>query len=120
MVQTRTRIMNQRQAVALNEGLRCKKRLWRKHGREQLESIRLATWASRRRHDLLELLEPHWCSKYFHLMMRRARKIAKVAMARTLAVRLYWVWIWRKQGDYEQSHKFGSHAGDAGNRHGVQ
>jgi transposase len=29
MVQTRTRVMNQLQAVALNEGLRCKKRLWR-------------------------------------------------------------------------------------------
>ncbi len=35
MVQARTRIMNQLQAVALNEGLRCKKGLWRKHGREQ-------------------------------------------------------------------------------------
>jgi transposase len=40
MMQARTRIMNQLQAGALNEGLRCKKRLWRKHGREQLESIR--------------------------------------------------------------------------------
>ena len=29
MVQARTRIMNQLQAVALNEGLRCKKKLWR-------------------------------------------------------------------------------------------
>jgi transposase len=42
MVQARTRIMNQLQAVALNEGLRCKKRLWRAGGREQLESFRLA------------------------------------------------------------------------------
>jgi transposase len=57
MVQTRTRLMNQLQAVALNEGLRCKKRLWREQGREQLESFRLARWASRRRHDLLELLD---------------------------------------------------------------
>src|SRR2546425_10811168 len=189
MVQARTRIMNQLQAVALNEGLRCKKRLWREHGREQLESFRLAPWASRRRQDLLELLDrlnptiaelsqaieqeaekfpearwlmthpgvgpltalafvliigradrfpcgkqdasylglvpledssgngrrlghitkqgssmlrflmveaaqvtvrslPEWRSKYFHLMMRRGRKIAKVAMARRLAVRL--------------------------------
>jgi transposase len=37
MVQARTRIMNQLQAVALNEGLRCKKRLWGERGREQLE-----------------------------------------------------------------------------------
>src|SRR5712664_984298 len=57
MVQARTRIMNQLQAVALNEGLRCKKKLWRDAGREQLESFRLAPWASRRRRDLLELLD---------------------------------------------------------------
>ena len=56
MVQARTRIMNQLQAVALNEGLRCKKRLWRTE-RQQLESFQLAPWASRRRHDLLELLD---------------------------------------------------------------
>jgi transposase len=179
--------MNQLQAVALNEGLRCKKRLWRERGRQQLESFRLAPWASRRRRDLLELLDrlnptiaeltqaieqeaekcreaqrlmthpgvgpltalgfvliigeterfrcgkqiasylglvpleessgnrrrlghittqgssmlrfllveaaqvtvrslPEWRSKYFHLMMRRGRKTAKVAMARRLAV----------------------------------
>src|SRR5882762_5624282 len=57
MLQTRTRIMNQLQAVALNEGIRCNKRLWREKGREQLESFRLAPWASRRRHDLLEWLD---------------------------------------------------------------
>src|SRR6202007_1007392 len=57
MVQARTRIMNQLQAVALNEGLRCKQRLWRERGRQQLESFRLAPWGSRRRHDLLELLD---------------------------------------------------------------
>ena len=50
-------MMNQLQAVALNEGLRCKKKLWREHGREQLESLRLAPWASRRREDLLKLLD---------------------------------------------------------------
>ena len=44
-------------AVALNEGLRCKKRLWRDSKREQLEAFRLAPWASRRRRDLLELLD---------------------------------------------------------------
>src|SRR5262249_27366409 len=57
MVQMRTRIMNQLQAVALNEGLRCKKRLWRETGRKQLESFQLAPWASRRRSDLLQLLD---------------------------------------------------------------
>ena len=49
MVQARTRMMNQLQAVALNEGLRYKKRLWREAGRKQLEAFRLAPWASRRR-----------------------------------------------------------------------
>jgi transposase len=57
LVQARTRIMNQLQAVALNEGLRCTKRLWRERGRQQLESLPLAPWASRRRKDLLELLD---------------------------------------------------------------
>ena len=57
LVQARTRMMNQLQAVALNEGLRCKKKLWRELGREQLEAFRLAPWASRRRKDLLQLLD---------------------------------------------------------------
>ena len=57
MVQARTRVMNQLQAVALNEGLRCKKRLWRASGRQPLESLPLAPWANRRRGKLLELLD---------------------------------------------------------------
>src|SRR5450631_3801220 len=219
MVQARTRVMNQLQAVALNEGLHCKKKLWRERGRQQLESFALAPWASRRRRDLLELLDrlnpaiadltqaierevenypaaqrlkthpgvgvltslafvlilgdaerfrcgkqvasylglvpleessgnrrrlghitkqgssivrfllveaaqvtvrslPEWRSKYFHLVLRRGRKIAKVAMARRLAVQLFW--MMRKEWNYEQLKKFGSHAGQPGNRHGVQ
>jgi transposase len=219
MVQARTRIMNQLQAVALNEGLRCKKKLWREGGRQQLESFRLAPWATRRRRDLLELLDrltptiaelsqaieqevekcpaaerlrthpgvgsvtalafvliigevnrfrcgkqvasylglvpleessgnrrrlghitkqgssmmrfllveaaqvtvrslPEWRGKYLHLALRRGRKIAKVAMARRLAVHLFW--MMRKEWDYEQLKKFGSHAGEPGNRDGVQ
>jgi transposase len=218
MVQARTRMMNQLQAVALNEGLRCKKRLWREAGREQLEAFKLAPWASQRRGDLLELLDQlnptiakltqaidrevekcpaarrlqthpgvgpltalafvliigkadrfqcgkqiasylglvplekssgnqrrlghitkqgnsllrfllveaaqvtvrsdqEWRNKYFHLALRRGRKIAKVAMARRLAVRMYW--MWRKGWNYEQLKKFGSHAGEPGNRDGV-
>jgi hypothetical protein len=41
MVQMRTRVMNQLQAVALNEGVRRKKALWRPTGRIQLESLGL-------------------------------------------------------------------------------
>jgi hypothetical protein len=52
MVQARMRIMNQLQAVALNEGLRFKKKLWREAGRKQLESFGLAPWVNRRRQDL--------------------------------------------------------------------
>jgi transposase len=57
-----------------------------------------------------------WHSKFFHLAMRRGRKIAKVAMARKLAVHLYW--MWRKGCDYGQLQKFGSHTGEPGNRDG--
>src|SRR3984957_20382210 len=35
---------------------------------------------------------PEWRNKYVHLTMRRGRKIAKVAMARRLAIALYWMW----------------------------
>jgi transposase len=219
LVQMRTRIMNQLHVVALNEGVRRKKALWRPAGRSELESLVLARWASRRRQDLLDLLDqltpkiqelnraleeevekrevarrlmthpgvgpltalayelvigtparfrcgkqiasyvglvpaedssgdrrrlghiskqgnslvrfllveaaqvtvrsqPQWRSKFFHLAMRRGRKIAKIAMARKLAVHLYW--MWRQGWDYQQLQQFGSYAGELGNRHGVQ
>jgi len=57
MVQMRRRIMNQLQALAMNEGQRRKKKLWNEAGRAQLERLPLATWASRRRQDLLGLLD---------------------------------------------------------------
>ena len=219
LVQMRTRIMNQLHGVALNEGVRRKKALWRPAGRAQLESLVLAPWASRRRQDLLDFLDqltpkiheltrrleemveqrvvarrlqthpgvgpltalafelvigtperfacakqiasylglvpseessgdrrrlghiskqgnvllrfllveaaqvtvrsqPQWRNQFFHLAMRRGRKIAKVAMARKLAVQLYW--MWRRGWSYEEMQKLGSHAGAPGNRHGVQ
>jgi len=210
LVQMRTRILNQLQAVAMNEGKRWKKRLWNKQGRAQLAQLPLAPWASRRRQDLSELLDrfnpviaelttavereankrpeavrlmthpgvgpltalafvliigdpfrfargkqigsyvrlvpcenssagrqrlghiskqgnkllrfllveaaqvavrfdPDWRCRYLHLAMRRDRRIAKVAMGRKLAVRLFW--MWRKGWDYSQLVEFGSHAG---------
>jgi len=57
LVQMRTRIMNQLQALAMNEGKRWKTKLWSKQGRVELEKLALAPWASRRRKDLLELLD---------------------------------------------------------------
>jgi transposase len=219
LVQMRTRVMNQLPVVALNEGLRRKKALWRASGRQELESIALPPWATRRRQDLLDLLDQltpkiqeltrlleeevekrpvtrrlmthpgvgpltalayelvigtperfhcgkqiasyvglvpeekssgdrrrlghiskqgnvllrfllveaaqvtvrsqaEWRSKFFHLAMRRGRKIAKVAMAHKLAVHLYW--MWRQGRDYGQLQKLGSRAGEPGHRDGVQ
>jgi transposase len=54
LVQMRTRIMNQLQAVAMNEGYRWKKKLFSEQGRAQLEKLTLAPWASRHRQELLE------------------------------------------------------------------
>jgi transposase len=219
LVQMRTRIMNQLQALAMNEGQRRKKKLWNEQGRAQLEKLSLATWASRRRKDLLELLDrmnppieeltraveqearkrpevlrlvthpgvgpltalafvliigtperfpcgkqigsyvglipsedssaghqrlghitkqgssllrfllveaaqaavrcdTDWRRRYVHLAMRRQKSIAKVAMARRLAVRLYW--MWRNGWEYVQLVKFGSNAGQLGTGHGVK
>ena len=57
LVGLRTRVKNQLQAVALNEGMQRKKRLWSKKGREEFEQLRLLPWAGRRREDLLALLD---------------------------------------------------------------
>jgi transposase len=57
LVHMRTRVMNQLHVVALNEGLRRKKALWRPAGRAELQALSLAPWASRRRQDLLDLLD---------------------------------------------------------------
>jgi transposase len=54
---------------------------------------------------------PQWRSKFLHLALRRGRKIAKVAMARKLAVHL-------RGWDYGQFERFGSHA--PGNPHDAQ
>ena len=60
---------------------------------------------------------PEWRSKYLHLALRRGRNIAKVAMARRLAIRLYW--MWREGRSYQPTKSFGSHAGQPGNPYGV-
>jgi hypothetical protein len=59
-----------------------------------------------------------WRKQFFYRAKRRGRKIAKVAMARRLAVRLYW--MWRRGWDYEQLQSFGPQAGQPGNLHGVR
>src|SRR6202158_4860350 len=219
LVQMRTRIMNQLQALAMNEGRRRKAKLWSEQGRAELEKLGLAPWASRRRDELLELLDrmnptieeltaaaeqeakkrpealrlmthpgvgpltalayvliigspsrfhcgkqigtyvgmipsedssarkqrlghiskqgnsllrfllveaaqaaarihPDWRRRYIHLTMRRHKSIAKVAMGRRLAVRLYW--MWRNGCAYSPSFEFGSYVGQLGTGHGVK
>jgi hypothetical protein len=61
---------------------------------------------------------PEWRSKYVHLTKRRGRKIAKVAMARRLAVRLYW--MMRKEWNYGQVKKFGSQGRKTASEHGAK
>jgi transposase len=57
LVGMRTRVMNQLQAIAMNEGVRRKRGLWSEKGRTQLESLSLPPWTSRRRQELLEVLD---------------------------------------------------------------
>jgi transposase len=57
LVGMRTRVMNQLQAIAMNEGIRRKRGLWSEKGRTQLESLPLPPWTNRRRQELLQLLD---------------------------------------------------------------
>jgi len=57
LVQMRTRIMNQLQALAMNENQCRKSKLWSERGRAEFEKLPLSFWASRRRQELLELLD---------------------------------------------------------------
>jgi transposase len=57
LVRMRTRILNQLQAVAMNEGIQRKGGLRSEQGRKRLEQLALAPWGTRRRKDLLDLLD---------------------------------------------------------------
>lgn len=56
-VQMRTRVKNQLQALAINQGLRLRRKLWTRAGRQQLEALELMPYAAQRRQDLLTLLD---------------------------------------------------------------
>jgi transposase len=56
LVQMETRVKNQLQALAMNEGLRLRRRLWTRQGQVQLQALALPRWAEQKRCDLLELL----------------------------------------------------------------
>ena len=57
LVRWQTQIKNQLHALALNQGLQKKGKLWSAAGRAQLRALELAPWAARRREDLLRWLE---------------------------------------------------------------
>ena len=57
LVCLRTMLGNQLHALAMSEGLCRKKKLFTKKGRAELQGVGLAPWASRRRAELLQLLD---------------------------------------------------------------
>jgi transposase len=56
LVQLRTRVKNELQHLALNQGLPWKRKLRTTEGRTKLETLPLERWTARRRQDLLLLL----------------------------------------------------------------
>jgi transposase len=56
LVRMRSRIKNQLQHIALNQGWQKKRKLWSEAGRELLRSLPLERWSQQRRDTLLELL----------------------------------------------------------------
>lgn len=57
LVRMRTQVKNQLQALALNQGVQRQRKLWSAAGRAQLEELTLLPWASRRRAEMLKLLD---------------------------------------------------------------
>jgi transposase len=53
----RTSVKNQLHALAMGQGMCRKRKLWSAPGRQELERLPLAPWASRRRKELLVLLD---------------------------------------------------------------
>ena len=56
-VQSRTRVKNQLQAMALGQGVQRKRKLWNQVGRAELQQLPLLPYASARRQQLLETLD---------------------------------------------------------------
>ena len=53
----RTSVKNQLHALALGQGICRRTKLWTRVGRQELERLALGAWASRRRQELLEMLD---------------------------------------------------------------
>ena len=57
LVRMRTSVKNQLHGLAMGQGLCRKQKLWSERGRKQLEALELGPWASRRRQELMKLLD---------------------------------------------------------------
>jgi transposase len=57
LVRMRTRVKNQLQHIALNQGWQKKRKLWSEAGLELLRNLKLEPWTQQRRDTLLEMLE---------------------------------------------------------------
>jgi transposase len=82
-VQLRTRVKNQIQALALNQGLRLRWRLWSRVGLEQLQALPLAPYAAARRADLLGQL-----AEMDQEIARLDQRVRREAEARPAVMRL--------------------------------
>ena len=56
LVQIRSRVKNELQHLAMNQGMQKKARLWSVPGQQAFRQLPLAGWSECRRHDLLQLL----------------------------------------------------------------
>jgi transposase len=80
MVCLRTSVRNQLHALAMGQGVYRKRKLWAAGGRTELEALGLDPWASRRRQELLDLLD-----RLDPLLAELDRAVAKEAEQRPAA-----------------------------------
>jgi transposase len=83
LVGMRTMVCNQLHALAMSQRLCRKKKLFTRKGRTQLEGLRLDPWASRRRSELLQLLD-----QFDPTITELDRAVLQAAERRPEAVRL--------------------------------
>jgi len=99
LLEMRPRAQKGLQALALSHGLRRGQRRWSRAGQQELKKIPLRGGMGLRR-------------AYRRLTFRKGAAVAKVAVARKLAIRLY---IMLRDGiDYPEFCRRGSHAGMLG------
>ncbi|MDR3764287.1 MAG: transposase [Acidobacteriota bacterium] len=115
LVEIRARVKNGLQHLAMNRGMQKKSRLWSEAGQKAFDALPLEGWAACRREDLQRLgaiskqgngfarmllveaahmanrLDEGFRKQYQHRCHTKPKGVAKVAAARKLAVRLYWM-----------------------------